>query len=464
MTSAAAPSVMPGALPAVTVPPSGWKAGFSFASASSDRVGARALVGRDHGVALLARHGRPARSRRRSGRPPGQRSRAGASAARARPGPRGVTLVLGRHALGVHPHVDVAGRAPQAVVDGRVDQRAVAEPVARCAPAAAGRAPCSCSPCRRRRSARHRRPGWPTRHHHRLQPRAAHLVDRRRADAIRQPGLQRRLASGAWPAPAWRTWPMIASSILLGGDAGPLDRGANGDGPEVGGRSRREPAAELADRRPGGGEDVHVTHARDGTPSAGRACIAVRYMIGHGTSGDHDGRVQRGGRASTPADPRCAGRWRSPGERPRRAARPGTAAGLEAPAGPPRGRPRGGPRRREAAHVSAQRPVAQADPRLGHDLRAAVERALRASWTSCWTNSRNARRRTMATMTSSGIGSGHPAGRYPDPRHARLRRAEGPRLPGPHRARPHPPMVEREARRGHGLRRRPERRRQAGAT
>ena len=26
---------MPGALPAVTVPPSGWKAGFSFASASS---------------------------------------------------------------------------------------------------------------------------------------------------------------------------------------------------------------------------------------------------------------------------------------------------------------------------------------------------------------------------------------------------------------------------------------------
>ena len=34
MTSAAAPSVMPGALPAVTVPPSGWKAGFSLASAS----------------------------------------------------------------------------------------------------------------------------------------------------------------------------------------------------------------------------------------------------------------------------------------------------------------------------------------------------------------------------------------------------------------------------------------------
>ena len=36
ITSAAAPSVMPGALPAVTVPPSGWNAGFSFASASVD--------------------------------------------------------------------------------------------------------------------------------------------------------------------------------------------------------------------------------------------------------------------------------------------------------------------------------------------------------------------------------------------------------------------------------------------
>jgi hypothetical protein len=36
MTSAAAPSVIPGALPAVTEPPSGWKAGLSFASASRE--------------------------------------------------------------------------------------------------------------------------------------------------------------------------------------------------------------------------------------------------------------------------------------------------------------------------------------------------------------------------------------------------------------------------------------------
>ena len=65
---AAAPSVRPGAFPAVTTP-SGRKAGRSFASASSDVSGARALVARRRRSSPCAAGPRPARSRRRSARP-----------------------------------------------------------------------------------------------------------------------------------------------------------------------------------------------------------------------------------------------------------------------------------------------------------------------------------------------------------------------------------------------------------
>ena len=47
---------MPGALPAVTVPPSGWKAGFSLASASSDVSRPRVLSASTTVGALLAGH------------------------------------------------------------------------------------------------------------------------------------------------------------------------------------------------------------------------------------------------------------------------------------------------------------------------------------------------------------------------------------------------------------------------
>ena len=65
--------------------------------------------------------------------------------------------------------------------------------------------------------------------------------------------------AGAWPAPAWSTWPMIASSILSGASRRVRPR-RGWRPPRVGGGSGGEPAAELADRRPGGGQDVHVTH------------------------------------------------------------------------------------------------------------------------------------------------------------------------------------------------------------
>ena len=66
--------------------------------------------------------------------------------------------------------------------------------------------------------------------------------------------------AGAWPTPAWSTLPMIASSTCSGRSR-PLDRGADGDRTQLGGRSGGEPAEELADGRTGGGEDVDVTHA-----------------------------------------------------------------------------------------------------------------------------------------------------------------------------------------------------------
>src|SRR3989304_5489593 len=90
-TSAAAPSVMPGALPAVTVPPSGWKAGFRRASA------ARAAPGR--GVSAVSTGGGP--------------------------------LLPGtRRAPRVPPQVPLEDATPRAVVEGAVDTARVSKPIA----------------------------------------------------------------------------------------------------------------------------------------------------------------------------------------------------------------------------------------------------------------------------------------------------------------------------------------------
>ncbi len=260
ITSAAAPSVMPGALPAVTVPPSGWKAGRSLASASSVES-ARGPSSAEMTVSPFL---------------PGHRDRDDlvVEATRFLGGDRPLMraqrelvlrltrhVVLRRHALGVQAHVDVAGRAPQTVVDRRVDQRPVAEPVA---------------------GARLRQQVWrevhvlhaPRHHevgvagangrcaqHHRLEPGAAHLVDGGRAHAFRQPRLERRLPSRRLAGPGLQNLADDRLVDALRGDAGALDGGADGDGAELGGGGGREAAAELADRGAGGGEDVYVTHA-----------------------------------------------------------------------------------------------------------------------------------------------------------------------------------------------------------
>ena len=81
--------------------------------------------------------------------------------------------------------------------------------------------------------------------------------------------------AGAWPAPAWSTWPMNTSSI--GASAGRPERSTAARiavAPSVVGGHAREHAAELADRRPGGADEVDVSvrtgcrllHAAEGTP------------------------------------------------------------------------------------------------------------------------------------------------------------------------------------------------------
>ncbi|CAA9462826.1 MAG: Transcriptional regulator, ArsR family, partial [uncultured Solirubrobacteraceae bacterium] len=98
-----------------------------------------------------------------------------------------------------------------------------------------------------------------------------------------------------------------------------------------------------------------------------------------GSSSDHDRRVQRGGRAATPADRRSAGGWRAPGRRPGARDGPRPAAGVQAPARAQGSGSGGGARSRAAAAVPPQRSRPQADPRLGQGLRAALVGPLRAA-------------------------------------------------------------------------------------
>ena len=169
-------------------------------------------------------------------------------------------MLLG-HALGVHPHVHVAGRAPQAVVDGAVDQLGVAQPIP---------GPRAREQVRPQVHVLHapghdhvRVPG-PDRsgaQHHGLHAGAAYLIDGGGADALRQPALERRLARRRLARTGLDDLPHDRLVDLLGGDAGALDCGADGRGAQVGGRNGGKAAAELADRRPGGGQDEDVAHA-----------------------------------------------------------------------------------------------------------------------------------------------------------------------------------------------------------
>ena len=103
---------------------------MSRARASARRVATRPLVDRDDGLAAL----RVADGDRRhlGVEPAGVDRGDRLLVARQREGVLvgTVDVVLDRHPLGVGAHVAILDRAPQAVVDGRVDQLPVAEAVA----------------------------------------------------------------------------------------------------------------------------------------------------------------------------------------------------------------------------------------------------------------------------------------------------------------------------------------------
>ena len=200
-TSAEAPSLTPGALPAVTVP-SFLNAGFSAAERlrRSCRRESTSSRSNDERVAFLLRN----RDRQDlvGEVAVGGRARRLLMAARGVLVLRGAAdvVVLGDHLAGV-AHVALLERAPEAVVDHRVDDLAVAHAQA----VAHAR--------QQVRAVAHRLHAAGdgdvdvadadalVREHHRLQSRAAHLVDRQRRDVIGQAAVQRRLPRGVLAEP-----------------------------------------------------------------------------------------------------------------------------------------------------------------------------------------------------------------------------------------------------------------------
>ena len=95
-----------------------------------------------------------------------------------------------------------------------------------------------------------------------FRPEPHSLVDGRGADPVRQPGLARRLAGRGLARAGLDD--LAHEDLVHGGrvHARAFDGGTDGDRTEVrGGGHRGKAAAELADGRPGGGQDEDVGHA-----------------------------------------------------------------------------------------------------------------------------------------------------------------------------------------------------------
>ena len=259
-TSAAAPSLMPDALPAVTVP-SLVNAGLSAASFS-------AVVPARGYSSCVTRTGGPLLLRHFDGddlpvEDAGVHRNLGPALALG--GER--VLVLARDdvapadLLGGHAHVASLDRAGQAFLQHRVDDLGVAHPIA---PARA---------LQQIRGVAHRF-GAAREHqvdvagldrfdgvHDRLKARAADAIDGFRRDLDRHARLDRRLArhvhAGARLQHAAHDHVADVGRV----DAGARDGLANDDRAEVGGRKIFEGSAEGADRRPAGAENDGVIHA-----------------------------------------------------------------------------------------------------------------------------------------------------------------------------------------------------------
>ncbi len=87
------------------------------------------------------------------------------------------------------------------------------------------------------------------------------------------------------PPPAWRAWPKIVWSTRSGADPGPLQAGEGRGRAEIGGRERGERAAELADRR------AHRRRQYQGLPSSSRHRPFSSPCNGPGRRGRARGRI-----------------------------------------------------------------------------------------------------------------------------------------------------------------------------
>ncbi len=168
--------------------------------------------------------------------------------------------ILDGDTLGVGAHVAVLDRAPQAVGYGRVDELAVAEPIAE-----AGIRQEVRRAVHRLHPAGDRDLGIAGanlggREHDRLHPRAADPVDRRGARRIGEAGAECRLPG--WGLSGSGLEDLAHEDLVDGrtlGESRPLDRGSDRDAAELDRRRAGQRATELADRRPCGADEIDVT-------------------------------------------------------------------------------------------------------------------------------------------------------------------------------------------------------------
>ena len=281
---------MPGALPAVTVPmvasprsPDAWLGQVEGRLQAGERLERGVAPGPSSTVTTVSR---PLASRTVTGavsasnRPASMAATAfwWLASAKASWSSR-LTRVLDRDALGVRAHVAVLDGAPQAVVDGRVDQLAVAEAEAEArAGHEVGRlvhgfhAACD-------DGLRVAGPDLGGREHDRLEAGAADPVDGRGARAVRESRLQERLARGGLPDAGLQD---LAHEHLVDPgrrriEAGPLDGRPDRDAPELGGRDGAQRPGELADRRARGAHDEDVAVRSGVGEGHARIYTALRF-------------------------------------------------------------------------------------------------------------------------------------------------------------------------------------------
>ena len=304
-TSAPAPSLTPGELPAVCEPSLPVRPG-ELGQRLERAAAARRLVDLDDRVALAAvdRDGDDL-VRQAALVGGGDRALVRAQRPLVEVGAGHLELVadLGR----LFEHLLAAERVAQPVLDHRVERlarRPCGSPDAR---RAAGTAPATSTPCRRRprRSRSPARTAWsiiPTART--LDAQTLLIVSE--VTSIGMPASICAWRDGIWPWPAWSTVPITTCCDLLGRDVGALERLADGYAAQMRGRKRRQAPAQLADRRARAAQDhgsrhepslltsrrMRVSATTDAPPATNADTIVVGVFEDEGIAHDHGGVLQ----------------------------------------------------------------------------------------------------------------------------------------------------------------------------